>query len=245
MRKKNDIKGIKLNNHEYKLTQYADDMNIFTLFEANSLRSIIELFDTLKNHTGLKVNYEKTNIYRIGSLRHSNAKLYTQKSFRWESSAIKVLGTYISNKSDEVVDKNYNETIEKIEKITELWGNRNLSLVGKITVINVLIASQFVYRLSCLCNPSKVHCEKYDRIVKQFIWGESRAKISYEVLQSAKCDGGYKMCNLLKKSMSMKTQWIKKLVHNESIANLAYYFLPKIGRAPSFITKVFKTLQLF
>ncbi len=229
MRKNTQIKGIRLNNYEYKLTQYADDTNIFTLFEANSLKSIIDMFAMLQKQTGLKVNYEKTNIYRIGSLRHSNAKLYTQKTFKWVTTPITVLGTYISNDPREVLELNYNEILDKIIKITELWGNRDLSLLGKITVVNVLFSSQFVYKLSCLSSPSKKHCDQYDKLVKDFIWGERRAKISYDVLQTAKCDGGLKLCNIFKKDLSMKTQWIKRIAENESLSKLAYYFLPKIG----------------
>ncbi len=132
MRKNTQIKGIQLNNYEYKLTQYADDTNIFTLFETNSLKSIIDMFAILQKQTGLKVNYEKTNIYRIGSLRHSSAKLYTQKTFKWVTNPITVLGTYISNDPAEVLELNYNAILNKIVKITELWGNRELSLIGKL-----------------------------------------------------------------------------------------------------------------
>ena len=60
IRKNPDIKGIFINNMEHKLTQYADDMNLFSLYDANSLDSIINTFDTLHKHTGLTVNYDKT-----------------------------------------------------------------------------------------------------------------------------------------------------------------------------------------
>ena len=33
-----------------------------------------------------KVSYEKNNIYRIGSLKNSNAKVYTQKCLNWSDS---------------------------------------------------------------------------------------------------------------------------------------------------------------
>ena len=40
-RKNKNIKGIQLNNMEYKLTQYADYTNLFSLYNVNSLNSIM------------------------------------------------------------------------------------------------------------------------------------------------------------------------------------------------------------
>ncbi len=89
IRKNPNIKGIKVKDTEVKLTQYADDTNIFSVFDANSLNNIIETFDFIQRNTGLKVNYDKTSIYRIGSLKHSDATLYTQKQFKWVNTPIK------------------------------------------------------------------------------------------------------------------------------------------------------------
>ncbi len=38
IRRNDNIKGIKLNDTEYKLTQYADNTNLFTIYNANSLK---------------------------------------------------------------------------------------------------------------------------------------------------------------------------------------------------------------
>ncbi len=78
VRNNDNIKGIKVQGKEIKLSQYADDTNIFSLFDANSLNNIISTLDYVHQNTGLKVNYDKTSIYRIGSLKHSDATLYTQ-----------------------------------------------------------------------------------------------------------------------------------------------------------------------
>ena len=48
------------------------------MFDKSSLDGIVEIFDIIERNMGLKVNYDKTNIYRIGSIRNSLAKLYTQ-----------------------------------------------------------------------------------------------------------------------------------------------------------------------
>ena len=49
---------------------------------------------------------------------------------------------------------NFQEKKEKISKIIENWQFRRLTLLGKITVIKSLLASQLVYILSPLPTPS-------------------------------------------------------------------------------------------
>ncbi len=121
IRKNKDIKGIKKNNIEYKLTQYADDTNLFTLYNAQSLNSIIYTFNEIQKHTGLKINYEKTSIYRIGSIRHSNAKLYTVKPFKWETDPISLLGVDVTHDFNDLVQRNYTQVFNKLDNIAKLW----------------------------------------------------------------------------------------------------------------------------
>ncbi len=229
IRENKNIKGIKVNNIEYKLTQYADDTNLFSLYDANSLNSIIHTFDEIQKHTGLKINYDKTSIYRIGSIRHSNAKLYTIKPFKWESDPINLLGVDITHDFNDLVFRNYNQVFKKLDNIAKLWGNRNLSLCGKIITANVLMSSQFVYKLACLTSPTELQYNRYKKSIRHYIWNGKNPKISYNTLISSIPDGGMKLVDLEHKNNALKIQWIKRIKDNISLANLAYYFLPKIG----------------
>ena len=229
IRKNKNIKGIKLNNIEYKLTQYADDTNLFTLYNVESLNSIIYTFSEVQKQTGLKINYDKTSIYRIGSIRHSDAKLYTLKPFKWETDPISLLGVDITHNFADLVHRNYNQVFKKLDKIIELWGNRNLSLHGKIITVNVLMSSQFVYKLACLNSPTNDHYNQYKKTIRNFIWEGKNPKIAYSTLISSISEGGVKLVDLERKDKALKIQWIKRIKTNNSLANLAYYFLPDIG----------------
>lgn len=46
-------------------------------------------------NTGLLVNYDKTNVYRVGSLADTDAKIYTTKEFNWTNEPISLLGVLI------------------------------------------------------------------------------------------------------------------------------------------------------
>ena len=54
---------------------------------------------------------------------------------------------------------------------------RDLSLMGKVQVINALIGSLFIYKMTVLPNaPDKV-IQEVESITKHCIWNDKRAKI--------------------------------------------------------------------
>ena len=61
------IKGIKIGQKEIKLSQYADDTSLFSMYDKTSLDGITEILNKAERNMGLKANYEKTSIY----LKHS------------------------------------------------------------------------------------------------------------------------------------------------------------------------------
>ena len=66
---------------------------------------------------------------------------------------VKCLGIYVGKNYAEVEKRNWEGRIEKVENILNLWKMRNLTYFGKITVIKILIASQFVYVASAVPVP--------------------------------------------------------------------------------------------
>ena len=71
VRKNENIKGIKINNKEYKISQYADDTQLLLDGSEKSLRNTLEMLYTFYNMSGLKINIEKTKAIWIGVLSNS------------------------------------------------------------------------------------------------------------------------------------------------------------------------------
>ena len=63
------IKGIIIDTIEYKAIQFADNMNKFLTNSQKSLNNIIDTLTLFEQNTGLRLNYDKTNVYHIGSLK--------------------------------------------------------------------------------------------------------------------------------------------------------------------------------
>ena len=78
----------------------------------------------LENSTGLKVDYDKSSIYRIGSLKTTNAKMYTNKKFHWTNDDIRVLGIDILSNTQNLNKVNYQKIIKKAKATIQDWSHR-------------------------------------------------------------------------------------------------------------------------
>ena len=80
-----------------------------------------------------------------------NKSLFQERSFKWPKYKVKTLGLWLSTDPDDTALRlNYNEKTENIRKLLSCWKYRRLTLLGKITVLKSLAASQVVYLLSPL-----------------------------------------------------------------------------------------------
>ena len=202
------------------MNQFADDMDIFSLCKETSLRAIHKELEHFRLQSGFTVSYDKTTIYRIGSLRYSSAMLYNMSEFVWSNEDITVLGVKIAQ--DNIVEKNYDGILEKAKSILDAWYNRGLSLMGKVQVVNTLIASLFVYKMMVLpIIPDKI-IKDMNSMIRDFIWNKGKSKIAYNILQLPKSEGGLGLVHLRRKELSLKATWPQILASEEEYANVVY-----------------------
>ena len=92
------IKGIQIlqQKDEEKLSQFVDDMNMFIMNEKQSLQATVDTLEDFTNNTGLKTNFDKSVIYKIGKSKDM-PKIKIEKSFKWSDDHISVLGITIEN----------------------------------------------------------------------------------------------------------------------------------------------------
>ena len=227
IRRNKKIKGITINGIKNLLDQFADDLDICSLYEQESMSEILHCFQKFHHNSGFLLSYEKTSIYRIGSLRNTNSQLYT-KDIKWTNNPINVLGVYIDNNEETCVRLNYENTLEKVKSILNSWKNRQLSLMGKINVINTLVASQLIYKMTVLSNiPDTIIKNIYNEITR-FIWNGRRSKISISDLQSNKRQGGLNLVNIKHREAAIKCTWVQILEEDTKAANLAYNEIDRI-----------------
>ena len=220
LRGNEEIEGITIRDIKNLLNQFADDMDVFSLGQEHSIKQILEELDKFRLQSGFQVSYEKTTLYRIGSLRHSDAQLYDISQVKWSNQDINVLGVTIAH--EDIIEKNYYDLVEKAKRVLNSWYNRGLSLCGKIQVVNALVASLFVYKMMVLPLIPKNIIKRVDNVIRDFLWNGKKSKISYAILQNHKDQGGLGLVNLERKDRSLKATWPKILENEVEYAKMVY-----------------------
>jgi thymidine kinase len=72
IRSNNNIKGLETRGLKTKVSLYTDDSCFLLNPQLESLHDLIEDLDTFAILSGLKTNYDKCTILRIGSLKNAN-----------------------------------------------------------------------------------------------------------------------------------------------------------------------------
>ena len=92
IRQSTDIKGITMFGNEVKISQFADDFNLFC-DDATSAEKSLEIVNDLKDISGLRLNTKKTKAIWLGKWTANKSTPLNLKCFRCP---VKVLGVHIS-----------------------------------------------------------------------------------------------------------------------------------------------------
>ena len=216
LKQNSKIQGIRICKNETKtlISQFADDTALFLEYSATGMNEVIKTFTYIEEHTGLTISYEKTVIYRIGSLADSSAELYTGKPLKWSNDPFQLLGIEICNAEDSNSKRNYEKTINYMTEILENWKHRLLTLTGRCLVVNTLCESLFVYKMSVLLDMDTTQIKRVNAIMHKYIWRNKKARIALETLQNSKNKGGLRLFSPQKKQKALKLIWVKRIKEN-------------------------------
>lgn len=123
------------------------------------------------------------------------------------------------------MQSNFAGLLDKCKTILNSWQNRQLSLSGKVIVINSLIASLFVYKFSVLPNVPFSFITEFEDIISKFLGNGKKSRIPLRILQLSKSQGGLRLVDLFKRQIALKAQWVISIRDSEKWANIAYTYL--------------------
>ena len=87
------ITGVKINDSEYLLSQYADDSSLILDDNPKSLDQSLFMLNKFSECAGLRVNLDKTEAIWLGSRRNCHEQLLPGKHLSWKfSEKFKLLG---------------------------------------------------------------------------------------------------------------------------------------------------------
>ena len=206
--------GLKINKFKKLFGQYADYMDLYCKTNQKNLDEVQSTLSAFCKISGCKINYDKTTVYCIGKDNKSIAKLYT-KGMWVEPTCINILGVWISENPEQIIELNYEKVITTVQAKLNIWQQCSLDLLSKITIINTLVASLFVYKMCVLPSMPGSLVGQINKIMEEFLWNGRKAKIPLHKLQNSKWVGGAGLVDFRKKEQVLKSSWIPYIVKGE------------------------------
>ena len=143
-----------------------------------------------QQYTSLKINYEKSEICRVGSIKWAIRAFSNLNSVNRPDEAVKILGCYYSY-NKELAEERTVKIVTRVQKVLNLWSTRGLSLLSKVQ--NFQTTRNFnQYAASMAYFPKKVSRE-LERLKEMFLWNSGTVKNQKRsALISEYEDGGIK-----------------------------------------------------
>ena len=210
------IKGITINDVTYKIGQYADDTFLLLDGSVESLEQSMTIFKEFYLCSGLKLNYDKTVAVWLGHMMNSNNVLCREINMTW-SNKFTLLGINFTTDLRQMASVNYSSKVQSIKNILNSYKKRNLSILGKVTVIKTIAMPKLINLLKVLPSPSLDFFVEMEKCFKNFIWEEKRPKIIMAQLEKDIDQGGLRLTNLLMLDKALKLTWITKLVKEHGL----------------------------
>ena len=218
-----ECKGVEIEGKIFKIGQYADDTFLMLDGTEKSLRTAISIFDKFRYVSGLKMNPTKTQAVWIGTKAGSDAVLCPDKHLNW-TCKFTLLGINFDTKNlDNLTEINLESKIHTIRKLLASYKRRNLTVIGKITVVKSLALPKLVHVFASLPEPPEKLLSQLRSMFERFIWGDKTAKVNRNLLSQDLSDGGLKMTNIKMKIHSLKIAWIKRLTCKEGDWQILFY----------------------
>ena len=140
---------------------------------------------------------------------------------------INTLGVNIGNKEEDL-NTNWESLIGKIKAVSRMWYYHNMTLYGKVMIVNALIGSLFVYKLQILHDIPANIIAQTETVINDFIWNGKMPKIPLKTLQINKDHGGLCLISLQFKQNALLCKWPVFCHNNRKIRNLARAFLGEL-----------------
>ena len=206
IRASRDIKGIQIANREIKLSQYADDTTVFCR-DIFSLGKLLDLLSTFGDCSGLKLNVAKSEAMWLGKSANRKDMPF---DIKWPKRPIYALGTAFSYNRNLCESENFTSKINKLQKLFNIWSQRDLSLYGRILITKTLGLSKLIYSSACVQTPTQVS-EIVNKLVVNFIWNGKKPKIKRDTLIGPKDKGGLELPDYEIVTKSLQCAWVKRM----------------------------------
>ena len=144
VRQNKNIKGIKIQGIETKVSCYADDTLFFIDGSVNSCRHLFHDLGIFAKFSGLRPNITKTQAMWVGHDVENRLPVCEELPIQW-TSHMKVLGIIFDNDFQNMFKKNFESKLDEMKAVVKTWQIRHLTMYGKICVIKSLLLPKLTH----------------------------------------------------------------------------------------------------
>ena len=170
LKQNNLIQGLKVrslldcdSNKEFKTLQYADDIMLLTKDE-ESLKFALQDIHSFSKQAGTRLNLEKSEIIGLGryKLRNQITGIHVKEN-------VNCLGISVGHNKSVCIQINWDDKILKLKQTLSNWKRRNLTMIGKISIIKTLGVSKLIFSAqNTSISEEKVY--EINIILYKFLW---------------------------------------------------------------------------
>lgn len=220
LRNNEKIKGLQILNFENKVSQFADDTAISLDGTEISLQETMNELQNFAKISGLHINFSKTQVVWIGNMKYSQTKLCTNWNLSWGKNTFSYLGIDFNTDLSKMLKTNLEKKLVEIKSLLKHWSKRNLTPIGRITVIKTLALPKLTHLFSSLPNPDDKFIKELNDIFFSFIWQKPIGTVKRETIIKDYFNGGLKMINLKAYINSLKVAWVRRIIQNDKLKDL-------------------------
>ena len=135
------------------------------LSDITSAKELLDSLITFEKYSGLKMNVSKTKAMWIGIMKNSAEK---PLGLEWRLT-VKNLGVFFSCSQRVVSSQNFQEKLDKIQKVINIWNMRGLSLFGRVTIVKTFLIAKLLYISAIIQTPMEI-IKRMERMIFKFLW---------------------------------------------------------------------------
>jgi hypothetical protein len=118
------------------------------------------------------------------------------KNFVWDPGTFRVLGVLFSTNTLTISKINFENKLSEMKKTLRYWSKRQLTPLGKITVIKSLVFSKIIHLIINLPDPPEEFVAALEKEFYVFLWGGKQSRVKKSIVCKSYMDGGIKMLDV-------------------------------------------------
>ncbi|XP_020262172.1 uncharacterized protein LOC109838113 [Asparagus officinalis] len=225
-----DLSDLKLKGelNNIRMLQFADDTIVFSRASSEDMNTLKAILLIFANISGLRVNSNKSYLYYLGRFPGRKHLLARALSCSVGSLPFSYLGLPL--KKGSLSRREWQPLLDSFSKKLSLWKNKNLSIGGRLTLVNSVLSSIPLYYTSFFKLP-KWLIHEIDKLRRNFLWNgntnASKAKclVAWKTVCLPKKEGGLGVIDLTVFNQALLSKWIWKIFDRDSIISKVIFSL--------------------